>query len=367
VTQPLFSIAIPVYEQAQFIPTALKSIQAQSVDYQLAIMDATPDDSVQKIINQFDDIIHYRRHGKDGGQSEAIQEGWDNTDGDIIAWLCADDYYFPDTLQSVKEVFDQNPEVDVVYGDSVYVDANDCFKTYFPSIESDVSCLPIHDCIAQPSCFVRRSAFERVGGLNTSLHYIMDWDLWTRLYKSGAVFHYLHKPLSVTRIYPETKTSGMSLERYREINHHLKQQPSVLRRVVALIGTLQFDLSENDRSLLMNIVFTMINISQRVKNLFFPREAKSLYGMEIGKNYLYDSCSISLPWYHTQPPQYAVLTTCQDVPVSLFVDGNPLICQKTNDEQLFLFPETLGKERKITWDFEIQVEQPTCLISFELK
>jgi chloramphenicol O-acetyltransferase len=194
----------------------------------------------------------------------------------------------------------------------------------------------------------------------------MDWDLWTRLYKSGAVFRYVHKPLSVTRIYPETKTSGMSLERYREINAHLKKHSTLLHRMVTLIGNLRYDLSENDRSFLMSIVFTILNIAQRVKNLFFSKQSKKLYGIEITRNYIHDSCFISLPWYDTKSPQYAVLMTHQNASVALFLDGNPLELQKSNDEQLFLIPKSLRKELKITWNFEIHVEQPTRLITFKL-
>lgn len=362
----IFSIAIPVYQQQKFIPTALKSIQAQKVEYELAVMDATPDNSVQVILDQYADIINYRRHGPDGGQSDAIIEGWDNTSGDVIAWLCADDYYFPNTLLLVQEIFEKNPDVDVVYGDSVYVDANDSFKSYFPSIEKDISCLPIHDCIAQPSCFIRRRAFEDVGGLDKNLHYIMDWDLWTRLYESGAVFRYIHKPLSVTRIYPETKTSGMSFERYREINKHLKKNASLLRRMTSLLGTLHYDLSENERNFLMSIVFKMLNISRRVKNLFFSKKSKNLYGLEIKNNHINDSCTISLPWYHTKSPQFAVLTTHQDVPVTLFFDGRPLEKHNSNDEQLFVLPILRGKKHKITCSFDIHVEEPTRLISFKI-
>jgi len=363
-----FSIAIPVYEQQKFIPTALKSIQVQDATYELAVMDATPNHSIQHILDEYKDIISYRRHGPDGGQSEAIIEGWDNISGDIIAWLCADDYYFPDTLSRVQEIFEQNPDVDVVYGDSVYVDANDCFKTYFPSIESDVSCLPIHDCIAQPSCFVRRSAFERVGGLNIDLHYIMDWELWTRLYKSGCNFYYLKRPLSVTRIYPETKTSGMSFERYREINHHLKQQPSTLRRAVALLGTWQFDLSENKRNIFMNVAFLTINAAQRVKSFVVPKKQKELYGLGIGSNLVVDSCSILLPWYHEAPPKQVVLSTApSNIPVLLFVDGEQIIGQVDNGEQLFRLSENIKGASLINWEFTLQVERPISLTSFELK
>jgi glycosyltransferase involved in cell wall biosynthesis len=45
--QVKFSIAIPIYQQANFLPSALESIRVQALDVQLAVVDATPDDSVQ--------------------------------------------------------------------------------------------------------------------------------------------------------------------------------------------------------------------------------------------------------------------------------------------------------------------------------
>lgn len=88
-SQLLFSIAIPVFGQAHFLPAALSSVLAQTSRYQLAVMDATPDFSVQTVLKDYSKILCYQRHGPDSGQSVAIQEGWNHTDGDIVAWLCA--------------------------------------------------------------------------------------------------------------------------------------------------------------------------------------------------------------------------------------------------------------------------------------
>ena len=43
-----FGIAVPVFSQAEFIGEALRSIALQCGGFQLAVMDATPDDSVQQ-------------------------------------------------------------------------------------------------------------------------------------------------------------------------------------------------------------------------------------------------------------------------------------------------------------------------------
>jgi glycosyltransferase involved in cell wall biosynthesis len=70
-----FSVAIPVLGQAQFLPTALASLDAQDAEFEVAVMDVTPDDSVQLILKHWGRPIGYSRHGPDEGQAAAIQEG----------------------------------------------------------------------------------------------------------------------------------------------------------------------------------------------------------------------------------------------------------------------------------------------------
>src|SRR6185295_3805867 len=91
-----FSISIPVLGQADLLPIALASLAAQSEPFDVAILDATRDDSIQSVVLKSGLQVAYNRHGPDGGQADAIAEGWSRVDGDIVAWLCADDYYFPD-------------------------------------------------------------------------------------------------------------------------------------------------------------------------------------------------------------------------------------------------------------------------------
>jgi len=362
----LISIAIPVYGQQQFIATALESVRCQSVSYEVAVMDATPDDSVQMILDQYAEIIAYSRHGKDDGQSSAIQEGWDNTSGEIVAWLCADDYYFPNTLELVNDFFDSHTEVDVVYGDSMFVDASSHFKMYFPAIENDASCLPVRDCIAQPSCFVRRKALESVGGLDVTMHYIMDWNLWIRLYRSGAKFHHMEKCLSVTRVYPETKTNGMSYDRYCEVNHQLKQGASFSRRVRGLLGMFYCDLAENKKNFASDVVFSLLTWGVYAESKIFRTKAKYKYGLELWTNKIIDTCEINQPWYHSKSPKVVSLTVLPNVEVTLSVNGHQVMCNHLDKDaaQLFTIPDNLAKNEHKMWRFQLRVDEPCRLVSF---
>lgn len=324
-----FSLAIPVCNHANFLPSALESIRAQRSDIRVAVMDATPDESVQKVLERFGDLLSYRRHGPDAGQTAAIQEGWDHTDGNIVAWLCADDYYFPNALDAVESVFVEHPEVDVVYGDAVFVDESDQFFGYFPIGLFATSSIEREDFICQPSCFVRRTALERIGRLNSNLHYIMDWDLWTRLYHSGAKFHYLNKPLSVVRMYPGTKTASRSLERFKEIAAHVSRNASRLSALRSLAGFYYQDLRTSDVTGLEKLVLAALQFysrhKRRLKNS--PMDERNSYGFSRSGNNVIGEANVFLPWYKQSPPVGVRIRCGLATAPDVHLNGIRLVCQ----------------------------------------
>jgi glycosyltransferase involved in cell wall biosynthesis len=316
-SQVHFSIAIPVLGQAEFLQTALSSIQVQAGCFQLAVMDATSDSSVQIILQNYSQIICYQRHGPDAGQSVAIQEGWDHTDGDIVAWLCADDYYFPYTLEEVSKIFTIHPEIDVVYGDSVFVDREGNFQRYFVEIDDDISTILKSCCISQPSCFLRRSALDRIGKLNPQLHYTMDWDLWIRLYQSGAKFYYLKKPLSVVRMYPETKTASRSKARYTEIYSHLRSHVGFLHWLWIRLGFYYSDIKRGEKTVLEKGIFHFLSLLRSIRCIIRKNSKKNksiLYGIDASLNLVMGECEVYLPFYGKQEPCLLIIE-CRDVSV----------------------------------------------------
>lgn len=323
----LFSIAIPVSGQADLLPTALASIEVQSARFELAVMDATPDTSVQDVLAAYPRNLAYRRHGPDAGQAAAIQEGWEMTGGDVLCWLCADDYYFPDALQVAGRIFESEPDVDVVYGDSVFVDRDGNFLGYHPEVSADISAILRGCCISQPSCFVRRSAVEQAGGLNTKLHYVMDWNLWSRLYKAGAKFRYLPRPLSAVRMYPETKTASRSKARYTEINHQLSLNTDTLNRLRALAGFYHYDLASGHSTFGERALFNVLEGLQIARKILpgrLGKEGKRIYGIECYSNRVRGECEVHLPVYGRSGP-IRISVDCQDAPaLEIFSDGTPL-------------------------------------------
>ncbi len=212
-----FAIVIPNLDQSHFLPTALESLIYQREPFKLAVMDGGSTDNFDEVIKVYSENIAHLRSGPDKGQSDAIREGLNKIPGDIVAWLNADDYYFPNTFEKVAKCFETNPDVEVVYGDAIHVNPEGIFLSYFPHTQQfSPNKIANINFICQPTCFVRRTAYERIGGLDSTLHYTMDWDLWCRLSNSGANFYYLHEVLAAVRYYPGTKTLSGDMRRYRE-------------------------------------------------------------------------------------------------------------------------------------------------------
>jgi len=272
----VFSISIPVYNQAEYLQTALESIRCQSIDVQLAVLDASLDDSAQNILSPHRHMVHFAYHHSDTGQAAAIQEGWNNTSAGIVARLNADDYYFPQALARVRQVFVERPDIDVVYGHGVHVSTDGGFEMYFPAISEDLALLRRGCIICQPACFVRRTALEKVGGLNVALHYAMDWDVWLRLLDAGCNFHFLDEILSAVRVYPETKTLSGTKQRYREICNILQVHTDWLHRNASLVGFFHYDLANRPRSVPDDLLFRELNgLSQLYKLLKKQKKSAS--------------------------------------------------------------------------------------------
>ena len=299
-----FAIVIPNFNQSHFLPTALESLKHQTVPFQLAVMDGGSTDNFEQVVRDYSDIITFVRSAPDDGQAAAIKEGKDRVPGDIVSWLNADDYYFPGALDRVASFFESDPDLDIVYGDAVHVTREGFFLSYFPPIQEFNARDLTRSCfICQAACFVRRSAYERAGGIDPTLHYTMDWDLWCRLSLSGAKFQYLHEPLAAARYYRETKTLSSDWQRYKEI---WRIERRYGRRCLPLswAGFYRFDLVfRENKTVFEKLLLQVLDLLRgwKKKMLGFSgsrRELNTLiYGFHRWEPVVKWHCTIHLPWY----------------------------------------------------------------------
>lgn len=195
------SIVTPSYNQAEYLGRTIDSIASQDYPFveHVVVDGGSTDDSVQ-ILHSRDSDLTWWVSEADRGQADAINKGFAHTSGDICAWLNSDDTYLPGTISRVIQAFETHPDVDVVYGDLIVVDAYDAYIDQWKVARFDLAGYVYLDRgVLQPAAFWRRSAFEAVGGVNDSLHFAMDLDLFMRMALAGFRFLHIKEPLAAFR------------------------------------------------------------------------------------------------------------------------------------------------------------------------
>lgn len=212
-----FAIAMPVGAWHPLLPAALDSLACQDAGVEIAFLDASGDPRVAAAADASGLDFTYRRTGPDAGQSAAIAEGWAHMGAPVLGWLNADDLLAPGALTTVAQAFDADPDVGVVHGGSHFIDETGCIVGSHDHAAEAGPLLYRSNLISQPSCFVRRACVEAVGGIDPSLVYTMDWELWVRLYAAGVRFRRIEQPLSCVYMGAGTKTADISPRRLREV------------------------------------------------------------------------------------------------------------------------------------------------------
>jgi glycosyltransferase involved in cell wall biosynthesis len=144
----------------------------------------------------------------DKGQSDAINKGFRRASGDIFCWLNSDDYLLPNALWRVAECFQANSSLDFIVGAGDVISIDHRFLRHIPALPMNEATMlnwKNDQWVMQQCCFWSRRLWHEYGGVDESLHLLMDYDLWFRFSRNteAAV---LQEKLAVMRYYPDAKT-----------------------------------------------------------------------------------------------------------------------------------------------------------------
>jgi glycosyltransferase involved in cell wall biosynthesis len=240
------SIVTPSYQQGAFIEDTLKSVLEQDYpDLEQWVVDAGSTDQTHGLLEAYAEKYPGRLQWTsepDDGQSDAINKGFRRATGDIVAWLNADDVYYPGVIRRVAQVFEDRPEVQAVYGKGTFLTRDGTFLTEFPHNQSfDAErLLNGFAFLLQPTVFWRKSVLDEVGDLDLDLHYGMDYDLWCRMAKAGIRFHYDEdRYYAAARFYRETKTASGQWKRSREMRRVARRHSGKLLPAITLFAWIE--------------------------------------------------------------------------------------------------------------------------------
>jgi len=158
---------------------------------------------------------------KDRGQSHAFNKGFARASGKFLTWLNADDVLLPGGLSAVAREMGSHPQCKWFVGSTLWLDESlrivRCFRAHRFSVIR--ACWGGALSAGGPSSFFEKAMFERLGPIDEDMHFLMDIDLWCRLYFRGKV-KYLRTTEYVWgyRIHKDSKMSGSDVAPDNEKN-----------------------------------------------------------------------------------------------------------------------------------------------------
>jgi glycosyltransferase involved in cell wall biosynthesis len=201
------TVVTPSYNQGEYLEEAIRSIILQDhPNLEYIVMDGGSNDQSTSIIERYSPWITHWVSEPDDGQADAINRGFERATGDYLCWLNADDVLYQGFVSRRVEEFATRPTVDLIYGD---IDSgwNRAERSILPgeppSFLDMLRTLKVE--VPQQGAMWRRSAVERLGGLDPRWHVVLDREFFLRLIHHG-VAEYIPGRCGFFRQHPGAKS-----------------------------------------------------------------------------------------------------------------------------------------------------------------
>lgn len=199
------SIITITYNSAATVEDTLRTVVEQDYpNLEYLIIDGKSKDQTLKIVDKYKDRIAKIVSEKDKGLYDALNKGIKHATGDIVGMLHSDDLYAnPQVISKIVKKFEEDPTVEGVYADLVFVNRNDVNKAMrvwesgeYKEDSFLQGWMPPH-----PTFFVRKEVYEKFGGFNTGLKLSADYELMLRLiHKNKIKVAYLNETIVKMRM-----------------------------------------------------------------------------------------------------------------------------------------------------------------------
>ncbi|HBB33982.1 MAG TPA: hypothetical protein DDZ80_13455 [Cyanobacteria bacterium UBA8803] len=210
--RPKFSIVIPAYNASAYIADCLDSVLAQTEpDFEVIVVDDGSTDDTAEIVSRFSDRRVHLVQRVNGGLAAARNTGIAAAQGELVAFLDADDRWCPDKLATHRQALDENPQASVSYDWAAFIDTQGnrtglCMAQTRIALTHKI--LLVKNYLGNGSTsVVRRSVLEKTGGFDETLRRQVDRELWVRLTFNGHQFHLVPRVLTEYRIHSASFTA----------------------------------------------------------------------------------------------------------------------------------------------------------------
>lgn len=218
VVRPKVSILIPVYNSERYIIQAIESILDRSdPNNEIIVVNDGSTDRTAEVLQPYIDRIRYIEQTNQG-VAAARNHGIEESQGELIAFLDADDFFLPDKLAVQVTRFEAEPELGMTVSGWHLVNADGEFistvEPWHHAPEFNLETAIVHKPARPSATMVRRTWCERVGGFDTRFSIGEDLDFLLRLMVSGCPADWVRQSLICYRQHDRSLMSrGMEVVR----------------------------------------------------------------------------------------------------------------------------------------------------------
>ena len=204
---PKVSIIIPTYNCACYLGRAIDSVRAQTYkDYEILVVDDGSTDDTKNVVRQHDRHVIYL-YQENRGVSAARNHAISKASGELLAYLDADDLWYPEKLERQVAFLDAHQQCGMVHSEvSVINEQDEILHVRFN--EETKRSVPQGYCVQELlrrshiqtlTVVERRNCFDRVGGFDERLPVAQDYLHWIMIAAEGQTLGYLAEPLGKYR------------------------------------------------------------------------------------------------------------------------------------------------------------------------
>lgn len=210
----LVSVVIPCFNAARYLPEAIESVLAQThPGREIILVDDGSTDGTPEVARRFGDRLTYHRQ-ENRGAAAARNRGMEMARGDLIAFLDADDVWFPRKLELQLLLLSRRPALGAVYSDCYSIDGEGRITGFYlkrrPSRRrSAAEEIFIRDFIPNSTLVFRRAALSAVGPSDPAVRLEEDVDFKIRLAERFPIGR-VPLPLAGWRQHPGNKSLAVA-------------------------------------------------------------------------------------------------------------------------------------------------------------
>jgi len=185
------SVITVSYNSINTIEETIQSVINQKYkNLEYIIIDGGSMDGTVDIIKKYSGQITYWISEPDKGISDAFNKGIQQSTGELVCIINSDDILLPNVLNHVSEQI--NIDTDIIYGNlSLYRKIQGKEKVHFSQENLYFSKGNFYG-IMHPATLIRKCAYDKYGLYDTSLKFVMDKELFLRMYNGGAIFQHIN-------------------------------------------------------------------------------------------------------------------------------------------------------------------------------